>query len=148
MAAAVEKVATVANVLGLPAAKELLARTPLGLISVIKDGLPVKTLDKVAQRVAPGDVQFKYRIVPKATLERRKAAHRLSVEEGTRLARLARVWSVAADVWKDADATRNFLFRPHPMAEDNRPIDLVIESEFGADLVVEILGGLKYGTAA
>ena len=34
------------------------------------------------------------------------------------------------------------------MAEDNRPIDLVIQSEFGAELVVDILGRLKYGTAA
>jgi uncharacterized protein (DUF2384 family) len=34
------------------------------------------------------------------------------------------------------------------MIEDRRPIDVVIESEFGAELVVEILGRLKYGTAA
>ena len=38
--------------------------------------------------------------------------------------------------------------RPHPMIEDKRPIDIVIQSEFGAELVIEILGRLKYGTAA
>ncbi len=34
------------------------------------------------------------------------------------------------------------------MAEDKRPVDLVIQNEFGAELVVDILGRLKYGTAA
>ncbi|RWP48597.1 MAG: DUF2384 domain-containing protein, partial [Mesorhizobium sp.] len=39
-------------------------------------------------------------------------------------------------------------FRPHPMIEDKRPIDVVIMSEFGAEIVVDILAGLKYGSAA
>jgi len=98
--------------------------------------------------IAPDDAQFKYRLVPKATLERRRASNRLSPEEGARLARLARVWGEALDVWGGEDEARDFLFRPHPMAEDSRPIDLVIQSEFGAEMVIDILGGLKYGTAA
>jgi putative toxin-antitoxin system antitoxin component (TIGR02293 family) len=137
----------VASVLGLPA-KSLEAHSPVTLIVRIEHGLPVKAVDKVAHLLAPDDAQFKYRLVPKATLERRKITKKLSPEEGARLARLARVWSVARDVWGSDDEARDFLFRPHPMAEDNRPIDLAIRSEFGAELVVDILGGLKYGTAA
>jgi putative toxin-antitoxin system antitoxin component (TIGR02293 family) len=137
----------VADVLGLPA-KELEARSPVGLISRIEHGLPVKTLDRVAHLLAPNDAQFKYRLVPKATLDRRKTARRLSLQEGTRLARLARVWSLAREVWQSDQDARDFLFRAHPMAEDKRPIDLVIQSEFGAELIVDILGRLKYGTAA
>jgi putative toxin-antitoxin system antitoxin component (TIGR02293 family) len=34
------------------------------------------------------------------------------------------------------------------MIEDKRPIDVVIQSEFGAEMVVDILGRLKYGSAA
>jgi uncharacterized protein (DUF2384 family) len=34
------------------------------------------------------------------------------------------------------------------MIEDRRPIDVVIQTEFGAELVIDILGGLKYGSAA
>ena len=93
-------------------------------------------------------MQFKYRLVPKATLDRRKAAKTLSPEEGARLARLAKVWSAAREIWGGDDEARDFLFRPHPMADDNRPVDLAIRSEFGAELVVTILSGLKYGTAA
>lgn len=136
-----------ASVLGL-SLKSLEAHSPITLISRIEHGLPVSALEKVAHLIAPNDARFKYRLVPKATLERRKTTNKLSPEEGTRLARLARVWSAARDVWGADDEARDFLFRPHAMAEDNRPIDLTIRSEFGAELILDILGGLKYGTAA
>ncbi|WP_309085716.1 DUF2384 domain-containing protein [Chelativorans sp.] len=140
-------VANVADVLGLPS-KEVAARSPFGLINRIEHGLPIEALDRIAQLLAPGDAQFKYRLVPKATYERRKSARRLSSEEGTRLARVARVWSLALDVWRSEDDARDFLFRPHPMIEDRRPVDVVIQNEFGAELVIDILGSLKYGSAA
>ena len=137
----------VADVLGLPP-KEQAARSPFGLIQRIENGLPLDALERVARLLAPGDAQFKYRLVPKATFERRKSSRRLSSDEGTRLARLARVWSLAVDVWGSDEEARDFLFRPHPMMEDRRPIDVVIQSEFGAEMVLDILGGLKYGSAA
>jgi putative toxin-antitoxin system antitoxin component (TIGR02293 family) len=139
--------AEAADVLGLPAS-EVAARSPFGLMSRIESGLPVDALDRVARLLAPGDSGFKYRLVPKATLERRKRSHRLSPEEGTRLARVARVWGMAVDVWQSEEEARSFLFRPHPMIEDECPIDLVLRNEFGAELVVDILGGLKHGAAA
>ena len=108
----------------------------------------VAALERLAGAVAPGDAQFKYRLVPRATYGRRKDGKVLSADEGTRLARLARVWSLALDVWGDEDAARDFLFRPHTMLEDKRPIDVVIQSEFGGEMVVDILGSLKYGSAA
>jgi putative toxin-antitoxin system antitoxin component (TIGR02293 family) len=137
----------VADVLGLPA-KEHAALSAFGLISRIEHGLPIGAVKRVADLLAPSDAQFKYRLVPKATYERRKTTHRLSPEEGTRLARVARVWSLALDVWRSEEAARDFLFRPHPMIEDKRPIDVVIQNEFGAEMVVDILGRLKYGSAA
>lgn len=139
--------AVVADVLGLPG-KESAGRSAFGLLSSIEQGLPVKALDRMAQLLAPSDAQFKYRLVPKATYERRKSAHRLSSEEGIKLARLARVWGLALDVWQSESEAREFLFRPHAMLEDKRPIDVVIQSEIGAELVVDILGSLKYGSAA
>ncbi len=138
-------VANVADVLGLPTLAE---QTVFGLISRIESGLPVRALDRVSAKLAPGDAQFKYRLVPKATYDRRKARHKLSADEGERLARLARVWSLAVDVWHDETEAREFLFRPHAMLEDRRPVDVVIQSEIGAGLVLDVLGGLKYGSAA
>ena len=137
----------VADVLGLPA-KEGAARSPFGLIAHIEHGLPLDALERVTRLLSPGDSQFKYRLVPKATLERRKSARRLSADEGTRLARVARIWSLALDVWNSEEEARDFLFRPHSMVEDRRPIDVVIQSEFGGEIVADILGRLKYGSAA
>lgn len=34
------------------------------------------------------------------------------------------------------------------MLEDKRPVDVVIQSEFGAEMVTDILASLKYGSAA
>lgn len=124
------------------------AHTPFGLISTIESGLPVAALERVSRLLSPNDAQFKFRFVPKATYERRKAAHRLSADEGTRLARVAGVWGLALDVWKTEDAARDFMFRSHAMLDDRRPIDVVIQNEIGAELVRDILAGLKYGSAA
>ncbi|MDL2398730.1 DUF2384 domain-containing protein [Rhizobium mayense] len=137
----------VADVLGLPA-KETSARSPFGLMSRIEGGLPISALEHVSSLLAPNDSQFKYRFVPKATYERRKSSHRLSSDEGMRVARVARVWNLAVDVWQTADAARDFLFRSHPMLEDRKPIDVVIQNEIGAELVLDILASLKYGSAA
>lgn len=137
----------VADVLGL-SAKGAAERTPFGLMSRIEGGLPIAALERVAHLLAPNDNQFKYRFVPKATYERRKTSLRLSSDEGMRIARVARVWNLALDVWQTEDAARDFLFREHPMLEDRRPIDVVIRNEIGAELVLDILAGLKYGSAA
>ena len=139
--------AAVADVLGLPG-REPASRSAFGLLSSIEAGLPVKALDRMALLLAPDDTQFKYKLVPKATYERRKSKHRLSSDEGIRLARLARVWGLALDVWQTEAEARDFLFRPHAMLEDRRPIDVVIQSEIGGELVLDILGSLKYGSAA
>ena len=122
--------------------------SPLSLVSWIEEGLPVAALDRVSRLLAPTDNQFKYRIVPKATYERRKSSLRLSPEEGTRLARIARVWNLALDIWQDPEEARAFLFRPHAMLRDRPPIEVVIQNELGAELVFDILGALKYGSAA
>ncbi|MGB3445785.1 MAG: antitoxin Xre/MbcA/ParS toxin-binding domain-containing protein [Xanthobacteraceae bacterium] len=136
----------IAGVLGLPP-NDKVAASPLNLVAKIERGLPFKVVDRVACLLAPDDTHFKYVLIPKPTYDRRKGG-KLSPDQGTRMARIARVWALAVDVWKsDADA-RNFLFRPHAMIENKRPFDVALQSEFGAELVLDILGRLKYGTAA
>lgn len=122
--------------------------SPIELADRIDDGLPVHSLERIAHVVAPEDSQFKYRLVPRATYERRKTTGILSSEEGTKVTRLARVWSVALDAWGSDGEARGFLFRPHAMLGDKKPVDVILQSEFGAEAVIDILGGLKYGTAA
>jgi putative toxin-antitoxin system antitoxin component (TIGR02293 family) len=118
------------------------------LIRQIERGLSVSALDRLSGALAPSDRSFKYRIVPKPTYARRKKERRLSTEESARLARLARIWAFAKEVWGGEEEARAFMFRKHLLLKDQRPIDLVIKSEIGAHLVEETLGRLAYGTAA
>src|SRR3546814_10619788 len=101
------------------------ADTLLGLAHRIEIGLPVGSVERLAGVVAPGDAEFKYRLLSKATLMRRKKSveQRLTAEEGNRLARLAKVVSFALDVYKDQAKARGFLTRPHPMLDGRPPLD-------------------------
>jgi putative toxin-antitoxin system antitoxin component (TIGR02293 family) len=127
------------------------ATNALALMSEVEKGLPSEALARVVKSIAPSDNQFAYKIVPRATLARRKANDatkwRLSNVEGTRLARLTSVWALALDVWGEAVPARRFMFEAHPLLKGRRPIDVVLESEFGRPVVEGILGRLKYGSA-
>jgi putative toxin-antitoxin system antitoxin component (TIGR02293 family) len=139
---------SVASILGL--GKSARAKSSLDLIARIEHGLPVAALDRVCAALAPDDAAFKYRVVSRATLDRRRKqpGNRLSAEESGRLARLARVWAIARDTWGSDEAARAFLFRPHMMLDMRPPIDLALGTDLGAKLIEEILGRLRHGTAA
>lgn len=119
----------------------------LALAASIENGLPVAALDLLADTVAPDDARFKFRLVPKATLERRRrsASQKLSHEEGDRLARLAKVFSFAVDIFGTPERAREFLSRPHAMLDGRAPLDVALGTSPGADLVVNLLGRAAYG---
>ena len=122
--------------------------SPLGLAQRVESGLPIATMERLAQMVAPDDPSFVYRLVPRATIARRRnqPEARLTIDESARVVRLYAVWDYARRVWKDDDAARRFLFKPHMLLEGRRPIDVLLISEFGRPLVENILGSLMYGT--
>ncbi|GGE12195.1 antitoxin [Aureimonas endophytica] len=62
--------------------------------------------------------------------------------------RLARVWTLALEVWRSEVEARDFLLRPHAMLADRRPIDVILASEGGAEAVLGCLGRLCHGSAA
>lgn len=119
----------------------------LSLATSIEDGLPVTALDRLADAVAPDDAGFKFRLIPKATLERRRRSpgRRLTGEEGDRLARLAKVFSFALDIYGEPGRVREFLSRPHAMLDGRLPLDVALATGPGADLVVNLLGRAAYG---
>jgi putative toxin-antitoxin system antitoxin component (TIGR02293 family) len=135
--------ATVEALLGVKPRK---TDTRLSLAYSIEDGLPVAALEHLAGMVAPEDGQFKFRLIPKATLERRKrSSSRLTSSEGDRVARLAKVFSFGLDVFKDPAKVREFLRRPHMMLDDKPPLDVALATGPGADAVINLLGRAAYG---
>jgi putative toxin-antitoxin system antitoxin component (TIGR02293 family) len=121
----------------------------MALAAQVERGLPLSALDRLARQVAPEDAGFPHRLVPKATLARRRASQaRLTPEEGARVARLAEIWAQALITWGSDTAARDFLARPHAMLDGRKPLDVVLASEFGRPVVEGILGRLRYGSAA
>jgi putative toxin-antitoxin system antitoxin component (TIGR02293 family) len=121
------------------------ADTRLALAYSIEHGLPVSALDRLAEMIAPDDARFKFRLVPKATLERRRnTTKRLTLEEGDRLARLAKVFSTALGIYHDPVKVRDFLRRPHMMLDNKAPLDVALATGPGADAVVNLLGRAAY----
>jgi putative toxin-antitoxin system antitoxin component (TIGR02293 family) len=122
--------------------------SPFQLLDILDKGLPVSSVDRIAGALAPDDAEFRYRIVPKATLARVKVKRRrLNKTQSELVARLAEVWTDAIRVWKSDEAARSFLNRKHPLLDNKRPIDLTLQSEIGAQLVRDVLGRLEHGTA-
>lgn len=136
------RTSTIENLLGVrPRATD----TRLALAYSIEAGLPVSALDHLAEAVAPEDARFKYRLIPKATLERRRrSTKRLTTEEGDRLARVAKVYAAALDIYHDATKVREFLHRPHMMLDNKAPLDVALGTGPGADAVINLLGRAAY----
>lgn len=68
--------------------------------------------------------------------------------DSDRLARFARVWTLAREVWGNDQDARAFLFNPHMMLEGRPPVDVALATETGTSLVEGLLGRLHYGSAA
>jgi putative toxin-antitoxin system antitoxin component (TIGR02293 family) len=137
------KSATVADLLGVKPRK---AETTLTLAYSVQKGLPVAALDRFAGRVSPEDSRrFTYRVVPKPTLERRrKEKQPLTTEESDRLARIAKVFAFALEVFRDDAKVRRFLDSAHPMLDDNTPLEIALATGLGADAVINLLGRAAY----
>ncbi|QIT55891.1 antitoxin [Aquisalimonas sp. 2447] len=88
--------------------------TALRFSQKIASGLPLRSIEHVHRIVAPRSKEFSTLVITKQTLvRRRKKREPLSRTESERLARIARVWSMAKDVYKDEDRARTFLSRAH-----------------------------------
>src|SRR3546814_1676335 len=102
--------------------------------------------DLLSKAIAPDDANFPYRFVPRATLTRRKSASapKLTLDEGNRVAAVAKVWEFAMEIYRDEERAREFLYRQHPMLENQKPIDVATDTGVGADLVINLLGRAAY----
>lgn len=128
--------------LGVPAGE---LESPLDLAHSIEEGLQVSAVDRIAHAVAPDDPGFKFRIVPRATLDRRRRSRsRLKNDEGDRVARLARVYSAGLSIFHDENKVRQFLSRPHMLLDNKRPLDVALTTGPGAEAVINLLGRAAY----
>jgi putative toxin-antitoxin system antitoxin component (TIGR02293 family) len=83
-------------------------------------------------------------IIPARTQMASRARERLTPEQSDRLARLARLFSLAEETLGSADKARSWMSRPNRALGGKRPIDLAKRSS-GSRLVEQVLGRISYG---
>ena len=133
----------IASILGVRAA------TMSELDELVQKGLPKQALERTLQTVYAERSewkQFQAKVIPIATLKRRKA--RLSVIESERTERLARVAATAREIWNgDEEAAREWLRTPHKELGGIAPIQAAL-TELGARRVEKVLMTIFYGLPA
>lgn len=114
----------------------------------VAQGLPSELVMEVVEKIYPNRPEKSYQLIPRTTLMRKlQAKQPLSLEEGQRLERLARVYALTLEVWEDLALAREFLQAPHPMLKERSPYEACL-TELGARQVEEILGRILFGSAA
>jgi putative toxin-antitoxin system antitoxin component (TIGR02293 family) len=137
---AMPETAKVSATLGLPAG----VRTPADLDRVVREGLPYRSLTRVARRFPERQRAAILQIVaPRQTLQRREQEGRLKPEESERLERIARLSTLAQEVWGSEAQAQRFLTTPHRLLGGRTPLDLAA-TDLGARRVEDLLWGLEY----
>ena len=116
-----------------------------GLDRVRKSVLPAEAVRELQVQLKGLGVrrasEFVNRIIPRATLRRRK---RLTREEGEAVLRVAAVIALAIDVWGFERGAAKFLTTPHMLLGHEVPIELAL-SELGARQVEYMIHALDHG---
>lgn len=111
----------------------------------VEDGLPAEAVRELQVQLKGLGVrrasEFVNRIIPRATLRRRK---RLTREEGEAVLRVAAVIALAIDVWGVERGAAKFLTTPHMLLGHEVPIELAL-SELGARQVEYMIHALDHG---
>ncbi|MGO9606268.1 MAG: antitoxin Xre/MbcA/ParS toxin-binding domain-containing protein [Candidatus Binataceae bacterium] len=138
----------IAELLGGEKALGQRVRTALELEECARKGFPTAVVKVLIERSVL-DAKELYRwVVPRRTLAHRlQRRQRLSVDESNRISRLARIYALAVDVLGSDDKAKNWLRKPLRQFGTRSAIEM-LETEFGAHEVENLLGRISHGIAA
>jgi putative toxin-antitoxin system antitoxin component (TIGR02293 family) len=121
------------------------AKHPTELIRKIQKGLRFSELETLQSSIGMPFEQLAAKLcISRSTLQRRKAAGRLSPDESDKVLRFARLLEHATDVFGDVDKARAWLKHPQYGLGGAVPLDYA-ETEIGAREVDNLLGRIDYG---
>jgi len=121
------------------------AKHPTELIRKIQKGLRFSELETLQNSIGMPFEQLAAKLcISRSTLQRRKAAGRLSPDESDKVLRFARLLEHATDVFGDVDKGRAWLKHPQYGLGGAVPLDYA-ETEIGAREVDNLLGRIDYG---
>src|SRR5437867_9407279 len=120
------------------------AKHPTELIRQIQKGLPFSELETLQNSIDLPFEQLAAKLsISRSTLQRRKAAGRLSPDESDKVMRLSRLLEHATNVFGDIEKARTWLKFPQRGLGGAVPLDYA-ETEVGAREVDNLLGRIEY----
>jgi len=123
-------------------------QSELGLSEAVTAGLPSGSLDAMLEHMTERDIPhaFVYRIVgSERTLQRKRREHiALSVAESDKLARLARITTIAEETLGDPPRGARWLAKPNRALGGQTPLSL-LGTDAGAVVVEQALGRIAHG---
>ncbi len=121
------------------------AKHPTELIRQIQKGLRFSELETLQNSIDLPFEQLAAKLsISRSTLQRRKAAGRLSPDESDRVMRYSRLLHQATDFFGDIEKARAWLKHPQYGLGGAVPLDYAT-TETGAREVENLLGRMKYG---
>jgi putative toxin-antitoxin system antitoxin component (TIGR02293 family) len=134
----------VAQALGGPKILRKNVFTVADLERAVGSGLPFAALKHVVRHFPERQkTRVQQIVVPRSTLQRREEEGKLRPAESERLERIARLATLAEQVWESPDEAQRFLTTPHPMLGNEAPIDLAV-SDLGTRRVETLLWKLEH----
>ncbi len=114
--------------------------------AIIRKGIPYAKVRFVKAALNLTDNEFAdYLGISLRTLQRKRDSHeRLSIPEGDRLFRIARIFALAVSVLESEEMARKWLHRAQRGLGGRVPIQL-IQTEAGAQEVEDLLEKIEYG---
>lgn len=120
------------------------AKHPAELIRKIQKGLRFSELETLQSTIDLPFEQLAAKLaISRSTLQRRKAAGRLSPDESDKVMRLSRLLEHATKVFGDIERARAWLKFPQRGLGNAVPLDYA-ETEVGAREVDDLLGRIEY----
>ncbi len=116
------------------------------LAELVREGLPVKSLFLLAERLDLRQAEISEKIgIPQRTLTRRITQDsRLTPAESDRTVRLAQVYANAAETLGSGEKAAAWLKTPNRALRGQRPLDQ-LDTDPGVREVEDILGRIAYG---
>ena len=140
-----EDVMKITEVLGGPGILGRGIDSPAALDKLVRAGLPYGAVEAVLKQVAVSIAELVALLASsQRTIARRKVEKKLSAAESDRLARLARIFALAEDVFEDKEKARRWIHKPNRVLGGRTPLR-AIETDIGTIEVVRILGRIEFG---
>ena len=118
--------------------------TVADLERAIGRGLPFAALKYVVRHFPERQkTRVQQIVMPRSTLQRREEEGRLRPAESERLERIARLATLAEQVWESEEAAQQFLTTPHPMLDNQAPLELAA-TDLGTRRVETLLWNLEH----